>query len=285
MAFRSAVFILVAVVLLAPTLAAATDAEQTNDDDAAAGSDHRVGSGDRPLYAGFGLAATAPSATTPAGDTYTSFVALPTFHIGTQTPYASFDSDVSLWPLLLFGAGVPFAAGVPYDQQDFSWWVRPTNEDPALRYHESSLLNLRLSWTSGETEPPRLQLAGAIHLDVHTVTIGPWLGGFDFARYQFGGTECVNSAGGALYWDVVDQLRVDVWAMGSVGWDPTWDKFVTSWGGRGYVDVTWALWPDVVSLRGSGRVQYINWIRDDSQATFVVPTGELSLLVHFEPWD
>jgi hypothetical protein len=47
---------------------------------------------------------------------------------------------------------VPFAAGVPYDQQDFSWWVGPTKEAPALRFLEMSLLNLRLSWTSEDSD-------------------------------------------------------------------------------------------------------------------------------------
>jgi hypothetical protein len=80
-------------------------------------------------------------------------------------------------------------------------------------------------------------------------------------------------------------VRLDLAAMPFFGFDPNAADFFTSRGGRGFADVSWAVWPDVFALRASGHYEYLDWTTPQTAGVFHIATARVGADFYFDVTD
>jgi hypothetical protein len=226
------------------------------------------------MFASVGPELNLASATGKNGGPYTAQMVLPTLELGTYGPGFYFEGELTSYGLAL----VPLIAPAP--DNDYSWMVPPAAEDPSVHFLKLSLLNLRFGVGLAEFGP--VALGFSVHGDARSVVYGVYAGGFDTTSTKMGGTEWTQGAGLHAMWDVVERVRLDVAAMPFFGFDPRTNEFFSSWGGRAFADLSWAVWPDLLAMRASGGYEYLNWIQPAAPGVFHIVTARLSLDVYFD---
>jgi hypothetical protein len=226
------------------------------------------------LFASFGPQLDLVSATGPKGGPYTAQMVLPTFELGTYGSGFYFEGELTTYGLAL----VPLLA--PSPDNDYSWMVPPAAEDPSVHYVKLSFLSMRFGFALGELGP--VLLGFSMHGDARAAVFGVYAGGFDTSETKMGGVEWTQGLGFHLTWDVVERVRLDVAAMPFFGFDPRAAEFFTSWGGRGFADLSWALWPDLFALRASGSYEFLEWTTPGAAGTFHIVTARVAADLYFD---